>query len=54
MHDGVKNSYSFEINGISVTLVSLIPQQIYKEQLKMKRGKVIENESLYTKGTFFC
>jgi hypothetical protein len=53
MHDGVTNRYYFEINGRPITLVSLIPKQIYKEQLKLKKEKV-EKESLYIKMTFFA
>jgi hypothetical protein len=34
--------------------VSLTPKQIYEEQLKLKKAKMIENESLYIRGTFFA
>jgi len=54
MHDGVTNMYSFEMNKTHVTLVFLTPKQIYEEQLKLKKEKMVENESLYIKGTFFA
>jgi len=31
MHDGETNKYSFEMNEKSLTLVSLVLQQIYEE-----------------------
>jgi len=60
MHDGVTNKYSFEMNRRPITLVFLTPKQIYDEQLKLKKEKMVENESLYIKGPslltsfFFC
>jgi len=53
MHDGVINRYSFEINRRPITLVSLTPNKIYEEQLKLKKRKIAEKKSLYIKGTFF-
>jgi len=53
MHDGVTNRYSFEMNGRPITLVSLKPKQIYEEQLKLKKEKMVENESLYIRVTLF-
>jgi hypothetical protein len=47
MHDGVTNKYSFEMNRRPITLVFLTPKQIYDEQLKLKKEKMVENESLY-------
>jgi len=32
----------------------LTPKQIYEEQLKLKKAKMIENESLYIRRTFFA
>jgi hypothetical protein len=49
MHDGVTNKYSFEMNRRPITLVFLTPKQIYDEQLKLKKEKMVENESLYIK-----
>jgi len=54
MHNRVTNRYSFEMNGRSITLVSLIPNQIYEKQLKLKNEKMVENENLYIKRTFFA
>jgi hypothetical protein len=54
MHNRVTNRYSFEVNGRPITLVSLIPKQIYEKQLKLKNKKIVENESLYIKRTFFA
>ena len=54
MHDGVKNKYSFKINGRPITLTSLTPKQIYEEQLKLKKQKMVEKESLYIRGTFLA
>ena len=54
MHDGVTNKYFFEINRKPITLVFLTPKQIYEKQLKLKKKKMVENESLYIKGTFFA
>jgi hypothetical protein len=34
IHDGVTNTYSFEMNVRPITLVFLKPKQIYEEQLK--------------------
>jgi hypothetical protein len=53
MHDGVINRHSFEINRRPITLVSLTPNKIYEEQLKLKKGKIAEKKSLYIRGTFF-
>jgi hypothetical protein len=33
-----------------VTFISLKPKQIYKEQLKLKKGKMAENKNLYIRG----
>jgi len=54
VHDRVKNRYSFEMNGRLITLIYLTPKKIYKEQLKLKKYKMVENESLYIRGTFFA
>jgi hypothetical protein len=53
MHDGVTNRYSFEMNGRPITLISLTPKQIEEEQLKLKKEKMVEKESLYIRETFF-
>jgi len=45
MHDGVTNSYSFKMNGRPITLVTLTPKQIYEEQLKLKKGKIVERKA---------
>jgi hypothetical protein len=50
MHDGVTNKYSFEMNERLITLLSLIPKQIYDEQLKLKE-KMVEKKSMYIRGT---
>jgi len=50
----LKNRYSFEIVGRPITLVPLKLKQIYDEQLKLKTEKMIKNESLYIKETFFA
>jgi hypothetical protein len=42
------------MNGRPITLVSLISKQIYEDQLKLKKEKIVENESLYIKMTFFA
>jgi hypothetical protein len=47
MHDGVKNRYFFDMNGRPITLVSLTPKQIYEEQMKLKKEKMVEKENLY-------
>jgi hypothetical protein len=52
MYDRVTNIYSFQINRRPITLVSLTSKQLYKEQLKLKKGKMAEKENLYIKGTF--
>jgi hypothetical protein len=49
MHDGVTNKYSFEMNERLITLLSLIPKQIYEEQLKLKE-KMVEKKSMYIRG----
>jgi hypothetical protein len=54
MYDGVTNMYSFEMNKRPINLVYLKPKQINEEQLKLKKEKMVENESLYIKGTFFA
>jgi hypothetical protein len=54
MHDGVTNKYSFEMNEKPITLISLTPEKICKEQLKLKKENMTENKSLYIKGTFFA
>jgi hypothetical protein len=53
MHDGVINKYYFEMNRRPITLVSLTCKQIYEEQLKLKKEKMVENESLYIRGPSF-
>jgi len=47
------NMYSIEMNGRSITLVSLTRNKIYDEQLKLMEENMVENESLYIKGPFF-
>ncbi|KAF7821193.1 reverse transcriptase [Senna tora] len=37
-HDGFKNRYSFSKDGRSFTLVPLPPQQVYEEQLQIKKS----------------
>jgi hypothetical protein len=37
-----------------INVVSLTPKQIYEEQLKLKKKKMAENESLYIKRIFFA
>jgi hypothetical protein len=54
MYDGVTNMYSFEINKRLITLIYLKPKQINEEQLKLKKEKMVENESLYIKEIFFA
>jgi len=54
MYDGVTNIYSYKMNKRPITLVSLKPKQINEEQLKLKKEKMVENESLYIKETFFA
>ncbi|KAF7800703.1 Transposon Ty3-G Gag-Pol polyprotein [Senna tora] len=47
-HDGFKNRYSFSKDGRSFTLVPLRPQQVYEEQLQIKKSIAAttkENES---------
>ena len=46
MYDRVTNMYFYEMNKRPITLVSLKPKQINEEQLKLKREKMVENESL--------
>ena len=41
------------MDGRPITLVPLTPNQIYDEQLKLKRN-IVENENLYIKETFFA
>jgi hypothetical protein len=41
------------MNGRPITLISLTPKQIYKEQLKLKKKEIVEKESLYIRGTLF-
>jgi hypothetical protein len=50
MHDGVTNKYSFEMNERPITLEFLTPKQIYEEQLKLKKKKIVENNCLYIRG----
>jgi hypothetical protein len=50
MHDGVIDKYYFEMNGRHIALVSLTCKQIYEEQLKLKKEKMVENERLYIRG----
>jgi hypothetical protein len=54
MYDGVTNIYSFKINRKPITLVSLTSKQLYTEQLKLKKRKMAEKESLYIRRTFFA
>jgi len=54
INDGVKNRYSFEMKERPINVVSLTPKQIYEEQLKLKKKKMAENESLYIKRIFFA
>jgi len=56
INDGVKNRYSFEMKERKTykCCISLTPKQIYEEQLKLKKKKMAENESLYIKKTFFA
>jgi hypothetical protein len=42
------------MNGRPITFVFLTPKQIYEKQQKLKKQKMVENESLYIKGTFFA
>jgi hypothetical protein len=42
--------YSFEMNRRPIALISLTSKQIYEEQLKLKKGKMVKKESLYIKG----
>jgi hypothetical protein len=53
-YDGVTNRYCFDMNGSLITLVSLTLQQIYEEQLKLKKENMVEKQSLYIKMTFFA
>jgi hypothetical protein len=53
MYDKVTNRYSSKINRRPITLVSLILEQTYEEQLKLKKGEIIKKESLYINGTLF-
>ena len=36
IHDGVKNRYTIVKNGKTITLVPLIPKQVYDDQIKLK------------------
>jgi len=54
INDGVKNRYYFKMKERPINVVSLTPKQIYEEQLKLKKKKMAENESLYIKRTFFA
>jgi len=47
------NMYSIEMNGRSITLVSLTPKKIYEEQLKLMEKKIVEKESLYIRDLLF-
>jgi hypothetical protein len=49
-HDGVTNRYSSKMNGRHITLVLLTPKQIYEEQLKLNKKKMVEKKSLYLRG----
>ena len=44
MHDRVTNKYLFEMNWRSITLVFLVPKEIYEEQLKLKE-KMVEKKA---------
>jgi hypothetical protein len=39
------------MNGRPITLVSSTPKQIYKDQLKLKKDKKVENMSFIIRGT---
>jgi hypothetical protein len=54
MHDEVTNRYSFKMNGRLINLVSFTPKQIYEEQLKLNKEKIVDKKSLYIKVTFFA
>ena len=54
MHGRVTNRCTFEMNGRPITIVSLTPKQIYTEQWKLKKEKMVENESFHIRGTFFA
>ena len=54
INDGLKNRYSFEMKERPINVLSLTPKQTYEEQLKLKKKKIAENESLYIKRTFFA
>lgn len=52
-HDGFRNRYSFDMNGKTITLVPLKPQQVHDDQVKLKGdgGKMKKQQkmSLYAK-----
>jgi hypothetical protein len=50
MYDRVTNKYSFEMNERPITLASLIPKQIYEEQLKLKKEKMIQRRACISGG----
>jgi hypothetical protein len=49
MHDEVTNRYTLKMNRKPITIVSLIPKQIYTEQRKLKKEKMVKKESLHTR-----
>jgi len=42
------------MNGRLINLVSFTPKQIYEEQLKLNKEKIVDKKSLYIKVTFFA
>ena len=44
-HDGYTNKYSFVMNGKSVTLVPLTPQQVYEDEMRVKKENEKKRES---------
>ena len=54
VEDLMTSKFFFEMDGRHKTFVPLTPKQIYDEQLKFKKGKMTENESLYIRETFFA
>jgi len=52
IHDGVTNKYFFEMNEKLITLVSLTPKQIYEEQLKLNKEKMVKMKLVYQGGLF--
>jgi len=44
IYNGFGNRYTLEKNGKIYTLVSLLPRQVYKDQLKINRVEEVEQE----------